>query len=182
MTSDRESLVPGSVAEVESATPYAQPAAPPRPWGHRVRSFVLLVGIWFYFLVAVTVAESYRPDYWAEQSQLVAAGLMVSCSAFFLIGLTLRGMRRTPIYRAVSFFVLAIYLGGAVLMVIYRGKQTHKLLDDILPILVEADARFDSMRNYLRADAVGRIVGEAVLVLSGLLVVLPDLGILNDWE
>eukprot|EP01061_Rhynchopus_euleeides_P006218 TRINITY_DN1528_c0_g1_i6.p1 TRINITY_DN1528_c0_g1~~TRINITY_DN1528_c0_g1_i6.p1 ORF type:complete len:178 (+),score=60.82 TRINITY_DN1528_c0_g1_i6:121-654(+) len=177
MTSDH-----GSVADVEAATPYTSPVKHPRPWGHRVRSFVLLVGIWFYFLVAVTVAESYRPEYWAEQSVLVAAGLMVSCSAFFLIGLTLRGMRRTPIYRAVSFFVLAVYIGGAVLMVVYRGKQTSKMLDEVVAALGNKAQDIDSMKNYLRADAVGRIVGEAVLVLSGLLVVLPDLGILNDWE
>eukprot|EP01061_Rhynchopus_euleeides_P006215 TRINITY_DN1528_c0_g1_i10.p1 TRINITY_DN1528_c0_g1~~TRINITY_DN1528_c0_g1_i10.p1 ORF type:complete len:175 (+),score=57.32 TRINITY_DN1528_c0_g1_i10:61-585(+) len=174
--------MPRDTADLEVTTEYTAFHSYPRPWGHRIRSFILLVGIWFYFLVAVTVAESYRPEYWAEQSVLVAAGLMVSCSAFFLIGLTLRGMRRTPIYRAVSFFVLAVYIGGAVLMVVYRGKQTSKMLDEVVAALGNKAQDIDSMKNYLRADAVGRIVGEAVLVLSGLLVVLPDLGILNDWE
>ena len=164
------------------ATTYSSAATNVRPWGQVIRIFVLLLGNAFYFLVPVAIAEAFRPDYFGHETMLTVAGCLISAMSMLLLFLSFRGMRRTPVYRMVSFAAIAVYLLGGVLMIIFRGKQTTYIIDHIADSDDDGNKDVKNLKVYYRLAYSGRIVGETVLLLSGLLVCLSDLGILNDYE
>ena len=151
----------------------------PRPLGHKIRSFALLFGLWFYYLLPVLIAEAFRPENFGDEPMICVAGALVSFSCAGLIFLTIRGMRRSSTWRTVSIAVLVVYCLGALLMIIFRGKQITWLLDHVDYMGGEDDSAY---RSYLKCAYVGRLVAETIFLICGILIVLPDLGILNDWE
>ena len=165
----------------DDTTTYGDVAVHVRPWGQVIRSFVLLLGNAFYFLVPVAIAEAFRPDFYGHETMLTVAGCLISAMSMLLLFLSFRGMRRTPAYRMVSFAAIAVYLLGGVLLVIFRGKQTTYIIDNTGGD-DDGVKDADNLKAYYRLAYSGRIVGETVLILSGLLVCLSDLGILNDYE
>ena len=166
----------------DDTTTYGDVAVHVRPWGQVIRSFVLLLGNSFYFLVPVAIAEAFRPDIYGHETMLTVAGCLISAMSMVLLFLSFRGMRRTPVYRMVSFAAIAIFLLGGVLLVIFRGKQATYMIDTVAGGDDNGDQDVKDLKVYFRLAYSGRIVGETVLLLSMLLVCLSDLGILNDYE
>ena len=165
----------------DDTTTYVDAAVHVRPWGQVIRSFVLLLGNAFYFLVPVAIAEAFRPDLYGHETMLTVAGCLISAMSMLLLFLSFRGMRRTPVYRMVSFAAIAVFLLGGVLLVIFRGKQATYMIDTVAGN-DDGDKEVKDLKVYYRLAYSGRIVGETVLLLSMLLVCLSDLGILNDYE
>ena len=144
-----------------------------RPLGHKIRSFVILIGIWFYFLFYVCIPEARRD---AGEYVMVSAGSgIVQGAGFIFIFFTMFGLRRTNILRIVALILLAIYVVGGLILAIGRGRQATWAWDGT------ANHEFGD-KTYTRMYYIGRLMGEVAYVTAGLMIILPDLGILNDYE
>eukprot|EP01064_Diplonema_japonicum_P023017 TRINITY_DN3341_c0_g2_i1.p1 TRINITY_DN3341_c0_g2~~TRINITY_DN3341_c0_g2_i1.p1 ORF type:complete len:189 (+),score=43.00 TRINITY_DN3341_c0_g2_i1:61-567(+) len=146
--------------------------------GHRVRSCVLLLGIFLYFLLAVCIPRaktinelpSYAEEKLKKSLYLMAAGAgTVEGCAFFLGLLAAWGVGYNFTTKMVSYFFLACYLAGGTVDVIGLGIFTNYYWDK--------DPGDDESLSALRSQLVGQLMGEACFIASGLLVLLPDFGI-----
>eukprot|EP00754_Rhynchopus_humris_P015037 Rhum_TRINITY_DN14424_c18_g1::Rhum_TRINITY_DN14424_c18_g1_i1::g.89178::m.89178 len=145
----------------------------PRPLGHKIRSCVLLIGIWFYFLFFVCIPEAKR-KYGENLLVSIGSGMAQAC-ALILLFFAMWGLRRTGMTRIVAMVLTALYCLGAVLLAAGRGKQTTDAWDST------SGGEFDD-KAYLRLYFIGRLIGEVAYLSAGLLIILPDLGLLADWE
>ncbi|KAJ9450938.1 hypothetical protein DIPPA_32911 [Diplonema papillatum] len=153
----------------------------PRPLWFKLTSLVMMIGIWFYFLLAVCIpygkfhSKAEDPD---SSIIMTAVGSgVVQGAAFFLGGLVMWGARRTFPVRVIGLVLLLLYCVGAVLLAIGRGRKaklTFQYLDD-------HDYEGDDV-TMDRTYVVGLLIGELGFVATGLLMLLPDFGILTPWE
>ena len=159
--------------EAGAATPLTgNTARRSRPYGHAVRSFVLLIGIWFYFLFVACIPESKRKD---EQLLVtIGSGVIQGC-AFIFVFFTMYGLRRSSSTRIAAICLATMYCLGGVLLAAGRGKEAKYAWNGT------KDYAF-SDKTYLRVFFVGRLIGEVAYSSAGLLIILPDLGFMADWE
>eukprot|EP00754_Rhynchopus_humris_P033690 Rhum_TRINITY_DN15478_c1_g1::Rhum_TRINITY_DN15478_c1_g1_i2::g.160478::m.160478 len=143
-----------------------------RPYGHAVRSFVLLIGIWFYFLFVACIPESK-----SEHEQIlvsIGSGMVQGC-AFIFVFFTMYGLRRTANTRMAAICLVAMYCLGGVLLAAGRGKEAKYAWNGTKNYAF-------SDKTYLRVFFIGRLIGEVAYSSAGLLIILPDLGFMADWE
>eukprot|EP01064_Diplonema_japonicum_P023359 TRINITY_DN3378_c2_g1_i1.p1 TRINITY_DN3378_c2_g1~~TRINITY_DN3378_c2_g1_i1.p1 ORF type:complete len:209 (+),score=43.97 TRINITY_DN3378_c2_g1_i1:63-689(+) len=144
---------------------------------HRVRSAVLLLGIWLYFLLAVCITwaknidelEDRLPGKYIKAMRLMSAGSgIVSSSAFFLGLLAMWGIKKHKHITIASTFFLACYLLGGLLNIIGTGMMTDYLWD------LDSYNGLGTTKDSVRTTMVGKLMGEACFIVSGLLVLLPE--------
>eukprot|EP01064_Diplonema_japonicum_P020008 TRINITY_DN28_c5_g1_i1.p1 TRINITY_DN28_c5_g1~~TRINITY_DN28_c5_g1_i1.p1 ORF type:complete len:186 (+),score=50.86 TRINITY_DN28_c5_g1_i1:46-558(+) len=150
----------------------------PRPFGHAVRVAVTLLGLWMYFLLVVCIPRGKTADKLHDQSELkdsylmMAAGSgMVQGCAFIFFFFVLWGVRRTNVTRIVGIVLLVIYVLGGAIFIIGEGIYTDKVWDN-------KTSDDDAWRSLL----VGHLIGESCFIVVGVLTLLPEFGIMNDWE
>eukprot|EP01064_Diplonema_japonicum_P023018 TRINITY_DN3341_c0_g2_i2.p1 TRINITY_DN3341_c0_g2~~TRINITY_DN3341_c0_g2_i2.p1 ORF type:complete len:173 (+),score=49.03 TRINITY_DN3341_c0_g2_i2:57-575(+) len=151
--------------------------------GHRVRSCVLLLGIFLYFLLAVCIPRAKTIDDVKDNDNvddkikkslyLMAAGAgTVEGCAFFLGLLAAWGVGYNFTTKMVGTFFLASYVAGGVIDVVGLGMYTHNAWNWEKWQLPQ-----DMSLSAFRSQLVGQLMGEACFIASGLLVLLPDFGV-----
>eukprot|EP01059_Diplonema_ambulator_P003872 TRINITY_DN1356_c5_g1_i1.p1 TRINITY_DN1356_c5_g1~~TRINITY_DN1356_c5_g1_i1.p1 ORF type:complete len:168 (+),score=39.24 TRINITY_DN1356_c5_g1_i1:56-559(+) len=150
----------------------------PRPLGHALRSAVMLMGIWFYYLLCQCVPKGKVVGDLADGKvkkayymMAIGSGLLQGM-AFIFFFFVLWGIRRTSVTRMIGLVLLGIYVLGGLLFIIGEGMYTDYAWDW---------AR-DGDKSAWRSELVGHLMGDACFITAGLLIILPDLGILNDYE
>eukprot|EP01059_Diplonema_ambulator_P001366 TRINITY_DN11140_c0_g1_i2.p1 TRINITY_DN11140_c0_g1~~TRINITY_DN11140_c0_g1_i2.p1 ORF type:complete len:324 (+),score=115.03 TRINITY_DN11140_c0_g1_i2:36-974(+) len=144
--------------------------------GNVLRVTVLMLGIFFYFLLVACIPRSKEiqdlndraPDRYRKGLYLTAvgSGIIEGCAVLLLVLAFL--VHKSKIMKMTGIALMVLYTFGALLNMIGLG------------IIADETWNWDHENDTsYRSNMVGLLMGEASIAVAGLLVLLPDYGVLQ---